>query len=462
MKSLNTAPLLLPALGFGNATLWYFFSNQWIRFSSLDFPSQVIEATGSNSLPVSFIVAAALAIGYLLRTLVGTRALVRGALALMLALALALPALAFAATHGVVTFEGFPLSWTVASGLIFGLAHILWIHRPTEHTLRETMVSLSLGLVYAGIVAALFAAESYALIDWSMCTPLVSFLAFVLACRRRGASGRSKDATPPSSVIAETRRIPFVAVYAAIMGFATTQFFILNAPSVQQEIGVATVPLVGMVFLFAGTFMLRTMNVTWFSFLSAVFFATLILLWFAYPGLTESILGATSSLHWVSFILVACSAQESRLPSEASSASSTYVMLAIYYLASGMGNLAIHLGIASRGLICLFALAILLATFALARHERGLVTFAGGVGQETSERQEALKLFAAQHDLTPREIDVFMLLAEGNSLKHIAETLVLSENTVKRHRSNVYQKVQVSSRQDLLDLVREFTGADET
>ena len=221
----------------------------------------------------------------------------------------------------------------------------------------------------------------------------------------------------------------------------------------------ATVPLVGMVFLFAGLFMLRTMNVTWFLFLSAVFFATLILLWFVYPGLTEPILGATSSLHWVSFILVACSAHESRLLPQASSASSTYVMLAIYYLASGMGNVAIHLGIASRGLICLLALAILLAAFALARHERGLFAFEGGIAREASERQEAIGLLAAQHDLTPRETDVFALLAEGNSLKHIAETLVLSENTVKRHRSNVYAKLQVGSRQELLDIVRQSTAA---
>jgi len=36
---------------------------------------------------------------------------------------------------------------------------------------------------------------------------------------------------------------------------------------------------------------------------------------------------------------------------------------------------------------------------------------------------------------------------------------VLSENTVKRHRSNVYAKLQVGSRQELLDIVRQSTAA---
>lgn len=459
MKSPNNVPLLLSSVGFGNATLWYFFSHPWIVEGPLGSTAGIVEAGGSNTLPVSFLIAATLAIGYLLHKPLGTRRLVRGAMALMLVCALAIPALAACAAWNLLAPRAFYLAWTAASSVLFGLAHILWIHRPTEQSLRETMVSLSLGLVYAGVAAALFAGGSHALIGWSICAPLASCLSFALAYRGASARMRNGAEAQPADALATAKRIPFVAIYAAIMGFATTQFFILNAPAAQQEIGVATVPLVGMVFLFAGLFMLRTMNVTWFLFLSAVFFATLILLWFVYPGLTEPILGATSSLHWVSFILVACSAHESRLLPQASSASSTYVMLAIYYLASGMGNVAIHLGIASRGLICLLALAILLAAFALARHERGLFAFEGGIAREASERQEAIGLLAARHDLTPRETDVFALLAEGNSLKHIAETLVLSENTVKRHRSNVYAKLQVGSRQELLDIVRQSTAA---
>ena len=38
------------------------------------------------------------------------------------------------------------------------------------------------------------------------------------------------------------------------------------------------------------------------------------------------------------------------------------------------------------------------------------------------------------------------LLAEGRSNRDIAEALVISEHTVRRHLSNVYRKIGVSTR----------------
>ena len=40
------------------------------------------------------------------------------------------------------------------------------------------------------------------------------------------------------------------------------------------------------------------------------------------------------------------------------------------------------------------------------------------------------------------------------------EDLFLSENTVKRHRTNVYQKLGVSSRQELIDLAKSEAPLD--
>ena len=52
--------------------------------------------------------------------------------------------------------------------------------------------------------------------------------------------------------------------------------------------------------------------------------------------------------------------------------------------------------------------------------------------------------------LTDKEIEVADLLLEGLSLKEIANRLFVSENTAKTHRSAVYKKMQVSSREDLV------------
>ncbi|TCK24925.1 response regulator [Pseudonocardia endophytica] len=51
--------------------------------------------------------------------------------------------------------------------------------------------------------------------------------------------------------------------------------------------------------------------------------------------------------------------------------------------------------------------------------------------------------------LTPREEEIVKLIAEGNSAKEIAATLVISVKTVDRHRANALQKLGMRDRLDL-------------
>ena len=48
--------------------------------------------------------------------------------------------------------------------------------------------------------------------------------------------------------------------------------------------------------------------------------------------------------------------------------------------------------------------------------------------------------------LTPRELDVLKLVAQGLSNSDIAQRLVLSEHTVHRHLANILRKLDLSSR----------------
>jgi len=48
--------------------------------------------------------------------------------------------------------------------------------------------------------------------------------------------------------------------------------------------------------------------------------------------------------------------------------------------------------------------------------------------------------------LTPRELDVLKLVAQGLSNPDIAQRLVLSEHTVHRHLANILRKLSLSSR----------------
>jgi DNA-binding NarL/FixJ family response regulator len=52
----------------------------------------------------------------------------------------------------------------------------------------------------------------------------------------------------------------------------------------------------------------------------------------------------------------------------------------------------------------------------------------------------------AAHGLTPRELEVLRLVAAGNSNKGIAAELSLSVKTIERHVSNIFRKLDVSSR----------------
>ena len=51
--------------------------------------------------------------------------------------------------------------------------------------------------------------------------------------------------------------------------------------------------------------------------------------------------------------------------------------------------------------------------------------------------------------LTPRETEVVKLIAEGHTSREIAETLVISEKTVERHRANILEKLGMRDRVDL-------------
>ena len=65
------------------------------------------------------------------------------------------------------------------------------------------------------------------------------------------------------------------------------------------------------------------------------------------------------------------------------------------------------------------------------------------VPRETLHRTEEDE---QEYNLTPREMEVLLLVARGLGNRRISEDLHLSETTVKRHLSNVYEKLGVHSR----------------
>lgn len=60
---------------------------------------------------------------------------------------------------------------------------------------------------------------------------------------------------------------------------------------------------------------------------------------------------------------------------------------------------------------------------------------------------------AVEYGLTPREAEILALVALGRSAKYISEELMVSYNTTRTHVRHIYEKLNIHSKQELIDLV---------
>lgn len=72
--------------------------------------------------------------------------------------------------------------------------------------------------------------------------------------------------------------------------------------------------------------------------------------------------------------------------------------------------------------------------------------------------EERCRKIGEEAQLSPREGEILVLLAQGRSAPFIAEELFVSTNTVKTHIRRIYSKVGVHSKEELLDIVHGERG----
>lgn len=83
----------------------------------------------------------------------------------------------------------------------------------------------------------------------------------------------------------------------------------------------------------------------------------------------------------------------------------------------------------------------------------GIVKPAGNTRQ--IDIDATCEIIGVEFLLTAREKEILPYLARGRSRRAIAEKLVLSENTIKTYTSNIYTKLDVHTRQGIIDFVQE-------
>ena len=59
-------------------------------------------------------------------------------------------------------------------------------------------------------------------------------------------------------------------------------------------------------------------------------------------------------------------------------------------------------------------------------------------------------------DLTPRQLEVLMLMARGLSNRAIAAALKISEVTVKQHATDIYHSLRVSGREQAIAVAKQL------
>lgn len=72
--------------------------------------------------------------------------------------------------------------------------------------------------------------------------------------------------------------------------------------------------------------------------------------------------------------------------------------------------------------------------------------------------KDRLDFIAQAHSLTEREREVMELAYEGLTNPEIAEELIISKYTVKRHMHNIFEKLDISTRMELVHLVNRENG----
>lgn len=67
---------------------------------------------------------------------------------------------------------------------------------------------------------------------------------------------------------------------------------------------------------------------------------------------------------------------------------------------------------------------------------------------------------AELYKLSPRETEIFFLIAKGRNAEYVQKTLIISLHTAKTHIANIYHKLGVHSSQEMLSLIETFREQD--
>ncbi len=83
----------------------------------------------------------------------------------------------------------------------------------------------------------------------------------------------------------------------------------------------------------------------------------------------------------------------------------------------------------------------------------GVTTDEQSDNSSTASFAERCATLAHAYGLTTREGEILVYLGRGHSSAYVADVLVVAESTVRSHRKNIYRKLGINSREELLEML---------
>jgi DNA-binding NarL/FixJ family response regulator len=81
------------------------------------------------------------------------------------------------------------------------------------------------------------------------------------------------------------------------------------------------------------------------------------------------------------------------------------------------------------------------------------ISDSSGDKTEIHEQTNKNDVFLLKHKISDRELDVVRLIAEGFNSEEIAQKLFLSEHTIKTHRKNILEKLDLNNTAELINFI---------
>jgi DNA-binding CsgD family transcriptional regulator len=145
----------------------------------------------------------------------------------------------------------------------------------------------------------------------------------------------------------------------------------------------------------------------------------------------------------------------------------------LLYFASGLGNLLgsvfrLQSGegfdLATLSVASTILTLVLIVTYCFVLTEKDLFSYEGVEKVDKDGKpgsiMQACSQIADLYNLSPREEAVMRLLVKGRSINRIQEEIYVSKGTVNTHLHHIYQKLDIHTKQELLDLVEKGKRPD--